>query len=153
MNLACFVRFVEKIDQSGECWIWTASKFENGYGQFQMNGKPRRVHRLMYEHMNGPIPEGMLVRHRCDNPICVNPAHLEVGTHLDNMRDMRVRGRAVSRPGESHLNAKFTQEQVEFIRSSCIPRHPELGGAALGRRFGVSTSAINSIMSGTRWKK
>lgn len=81
------------------CWEWRGKKNDSGYG---LINAPRlalespRVHRLMWAMHNGPIPEGAVVRHRCDNPPCVNPNHLEIGSHLDNMEDMKTRGRSRS---------------------------------------------------------
>lgn len=78
------------------CWLWTGSLTANGYGQIGRDGGGgvTYAHRASYEMHIGPIPDGLHVRHRCDNPPCVNPMHLELGTHADNMRDMASRGRA-----------------------------------------------------------
>lgn len=88
-------RFWEKVDRRGpdECWMWTASRRALGYGQIRIGGKSRKAHRVAYELANGPIPAGMAVLHGCDNPPCVNPAHLRAGTMTDNVRDMVTRGR------------------------------------------------------------
>jgi hypothetical protein len=74
------------------CWLWDASVNTAGYGQLNIEKRPRLAHRLAYEHYVGPIPEGMHVCHRCDVPACCNPNHLFIGTHLDNMRDMDAKG-------------------------------------------------------------
>lgn len=79
------------------CWEWRGDRNELGYGRLTLTRKgldKARVHRLMFERYFGPIPLGLIVRHKCDNPPCSNPAHLEPGTHADNMRDMAERGRA-----------------------------------------------------------
>lgn len=93
-------RFDEKVNQSpglgpnGDCWEWQAFiNPSSGYGVFRMEKQQMGAHRASYLLHTGPIPDGMVVRHRCDNPICVNPAHLLVGTDFDNMRDMALRGR------------------------------------------------------------
>ena len=86
-------RFEEKIDKSGECWIWTASRNQKGYGLFQADYKRFIASRFAYEVWIGQIPEGMLVCHKCDNPPCVNPDHLFVGTAHDNAMDMVNKGR------------------------------------------------------------
>jgi hypothetical protein len=90
-----FWRFVTPAD-SEECWIWSGSKDPRGYGTLsaESGSSPIKAYRLAYEMRHGPIPDGLVVRHKCDNPSCVNPDHLEVGTQKDNVRDMVERGRA-----------------------------------------------------------
>lgn len=94
---ATFHNFVDKDTATG-CWLWKGQRHYLGYGSFSKSaGKARQhvtAHRWAYEIHKGPIPEGLFVMHSCDNRICVNPAHLSVGTHLDNMRDMQNKGRA-----------------------------------------------------------
>jgi hypothetical protein len=77
------------------CWEWTASKQRRGYGRFKLNSKPEKAHRIAWSLVNGKIPEGMCILHKCDNPPCVNPLHLFLGTHADNMKDMRQKNRFV----------------------------------------------------------
>ncbi len=86
-------RFWTKVNKSLDCWNWLANKYPNGYGQFQLEGKPRSAHRLSYELAYGPIPKGLVVRHKCDNPGCVRPEHLELGTQADNVQDSVRRSR------------------------------------------------------------
>jgi len=87
-------RFWAKVDRTDDCWLWTACRTTHGYGQFRPErSRGAQAHRVAWELTNGPIPAGMLVLHRCDNPPCVNPAHLFLGTQSDNMRDMYAKGR------------------------------------------------------------
>lgn len=88
-----FERFWSKVDKSGECWLWIASRLSGGYGQFQMGGRPHAAHRAAWILANGPIPPGLHVLHSCDNPPCVRLDHLRLGTVADNMRDKALRGR------------------------------------------------------------
>lgn len=87
-----------EIDTETGCWLWTKSRGEKGYGQIWYKGKFVRTSRLSYEVFNGPIPDGMLVLHKCDNPPCFNPEHLEVGTQSKNIKDCVARGRWSSKP-------------------------------------------------------
>ena len=85
-------RFWNKVDKSGECWLWTASKGRHGYGWFKVDGKTWEAHRWIFIYLNNYAPE--VVMHICDNPSCVRPDHLKGGTRKDNQTDMRLKGRA-----------------------------------------------------------
>lgn len=141
-----------KIDRHGPCgcWIWMAAK-SGGYGSVGARGKIRKAHRESYECLHGPgSADGMHVRHLCDVPACVNPAHLELGTHADNMRDKVDRGRQSRLPGEQHGRAKLTEGDVRTIRTAFGD-----GGVtvtALARQFGVGRSAIGRIVRCESWK-
>jgi HNH endonuclease len=142
-------RFWAKVDKSGDCWTWTASKLTNGYGQFKSSSyKLVLAHRQSYEMANGPIPDGMFVCHKCDNPSCVNPEHLFVGTPMENSQDMVAKGRGnAGGPfvGSANGRAVLTEDSVCEIRA--LP----LSYRALAERFGVSKSQIARIKTGLAW--
>lgn len=89
-------RFAKKIRKVGACWIWIGGRNSRGYGCISVNGRSERAHRVAYRLWKGPIPQGMIVMHGCDTPLCVNPRHLSVGTHADNAKDREARGRGWS---------------------------------------------------------
>lgn len=144
MNLQEKLKACSKVSPSG-CWEWQLSRSKRGYGQISV-GHQRQAyaHRVSYFVFNGPISEGLVVRHKCDNPCCVNPEHLEVGTQADNMNDCKERGRLSPPPvarGENNHKTKLSEEALEDILTS------NESAAALGRRYGVSATAIR-----WRWK-
>lgn len=146
-------RFWAKVDrrEPGECWEWQASCDDSGYGTFRHQGKMKKAHRLAWVFCGrGPIPDGLVVMHSCDNPPCCNPAHLSVGTRSDNMRDAVAKGRHahVRLPGEAHPNAKLTDAQVVEIRRRLAEGESQ---RALARAFGVSKPAIGRIARGRGW--
>lgn len=101
---------------------------------------------MSWQLFRSPIPPGLHVLHRCDNPPCINPYHLFLGTHLDNMRDMAAKGR--SRPGEAHHNAKLTKEQVIAIRARVQAGEVQID---IARETGLSTAQISKIATGKSW--
>lgn len=86
-------RFFAKVDKTDTCWLWTASTRGHGYGQFWDGERHTDAHRFSYKFHKGEIPKGQVVMHLCDIAACVNPAHLELGTQRDNLRDMYAKGR------------------------------------------------------------
>lgn len=145
-------RFLKKIDkQINGCWLWQATKTKLGYGQLVVDGIPTYAHRIAYELFVGPIPEGMCVLHRCDNPSCVSPTCLWLGTHQDNTRDMWRKNRHYDARGIKHGRAKLTEKEVVAIRGlyKYSPRFTQVKLAAL---FGVSFSSIHQIIKRKIWK-
>ena len=149
------VRFWDKVNHGGlyDCWEWQRQRNRSGYGMFRNPSLGRSIlaHRFSWELANGPILDGLFVCHSCDNPPCVNPAHLFLGTALDNNRDMRRKGR--ERNGErakgmAHHAAKLTDDQVLRIRA--------LGNSVvksrLAEHFGVNPNTISKICLRQTWQ-
>ena len=146
-------RFWDKVDKSGDCWLWTDSIASHGYGQFHI-AKSRpvvRAHRFAWQLEHGSIPDGLCVLHKCDVKACVNPAHLFLGTQADNMHDMRdkARGRTCDQSGENNCSAKLDEEAVRVIRIYVEHGHEQ---KALARHMGISYSTVRNIMTRRTWK-
>lgn len=142
-------RFRKRVAVAGpdDCWLWTGNKNQYGYGRLRVNGRRRVASRISYEINVGQIPPGMLVMHVCDNPPCVNPKHLVVGTNDENMHDAAVKGRM--NRGENNCQAKLTEDQVRDIRR----RHSNGERAAdLAAEFGLKRFAVFKICNRSRWK-
>jgi hypothetical protein len=148
-------RFWSKVDRSDgpmACWPWTASRFAFGYGRFsdrRRRGNVERSHRIAWELERGPIPTGLQVLHSCDNAPCCNPAHLWLGTNLDNMSDKALKGRTWDERGEANPRAKLKEADVLAIRSADLGQYGSLVG--LARSLGVTTQTIREIRSRKRW--
>lgn len=145
-------RLMSKVTVTGEgCWEISGYRNPKGYGTFSFDGRQILAHRAAWMLRYGAIPDGMFVCHRCDNPPCVNPHHLFLGTAADNNADMDLKGRRRSRTltGEDHGRAVLTQADVDLIRSSYAA-----GGhthQSLASRFGVSRSQIQRVVAGQSW--
>ncbi len=166
------VKFWIKVDKSSGpdgCWLWKSWKNEKGYGRFRVNRKAFLAHRVSYTIVNGQIPHdgsyhGICVCHRCDNPLCVNPRHLFLGKHIDNMIDRETKGRGnhirgkghfsktraanVAR-GDRHGRSKLTSDQVKEIRG--LYASGDFTHAKLGVRFGINKTVIGDIVRRQTW--
>jgi len=144
-------RFWERVDKSGgpdACWIWTGSKRHFGHGACKINGVDWIAHRFAYESASGAkIPSRMLVRHKCDNPPCCNPRHLELGTHQDNADDCTSRGRRIR--GQAHPHAKLTDDEVLEIRKLFASGMTQI---EIARKFNVAKKTVRMIVRRATWK-
>jgi len=138
----------------GDCWEWAGTANQRGYGVIRMAGtrkKKQATHVALFVKTGRWVPTGMAACHRCDNPRCVNPDHLFVGTYSDNMRDMVAKGRHKSPPpqcfprGSAHHSAKLTEEAVREIRDSC-ENQPKLAA-----KYGVCQQTISDIRRRVIW--
>lgn len=136
--------------EPGTCWDWRGSRNDSGYGTMSYKAKEVYVHRFSYEYHNGPIPDGLIVRHKCDNPSCWNPDHLLVGTHKDNAADKMERGRhpRIAIRGSACPHSKLTEEDIPVIRQL---RRDGMSFGAIGTRYGISPNAVWAIMTGKTW--
>lgn len=138
------LRFFPKVQKTTRCWLWTGSRYPNGYGyiylgpeQGRSRGRYEAAHRVSWRLHKGEIPTGLRVLHKCDNRRCVRPGHLFLGTSQDNSVDMIQKGRGC---------AKLTPVEVALIRST--PRHTY----GLAQRLGVSRDTIYKVRNGRTWK-
>jgi hypothetical protein len=150
-------RFWSGVRASMECWEWTRGKTRLGYGRFAFRRRTERAHRVAYVLRVGPIPEGMCVCHRCDNPSCVRPSHLFLGTTQENTADKVAKGRHFTgdpvsyerRPrGERHPMAKIGEADVFEIRRA---RRAGVSLNALAARYGITKAAVRFAAIGKSW--
>lgn len=141
-------RFWSKVNKTESCWLWTGAKAE--YGKFWLDGKTVSAHRLVYESIHGAVPDGMMVCHHCDNPLCVNPNHLFLGTASDNIEDMIQKGRQgyTGQRGVKNPKVKLHPYQVREIR---IKARQGQSSSRLAKQYGVNKSTINRIINGDLW--
>lgn len=152
----------------GECWVWTGSKNEHGYGTLTTGGRHRKAHRFVMELASGePIPPGLRVLHACDNPPCVRPDHLRLGTQRENLREAKQRGRLSPPPihcgdahharrtpgvlarGEAVGTSKLSAAEVREIRSEAARGE---AGVSLAKRFGVTAANVSLIVRRKAWR-
>lgn len=159
---------IERVEgASGDgCWIWPRAQDATGRGRLWLNGKIMLAHRAVWTLRVGPIPDGKILCHHCDNPSCVRPSHIYVGTHADNMRDMKDRRRSMAKRnpalasrlgrnaglmntwsrGTENPKAKLTVEQVDAIKGDSRPTK------AVAAEYGVSRTTIQRVRSGALWR-
>lgn len=155
-------RFWSKVDKNGKisregmsnCWEWTASKSRDGYGSIGYKNKHLKAHRVSFEIFNQKIPEGMQVLHVCDNPSCVNPDHLFLGTQQDNIKDMYNKNREARLKGSKNGRSVLTESQVLEIRYEYNKNKSFVEGLQyqLAEKYGVTKSVILKVISGKSWK-
>lgn len=149
-QVARFWSRVSKAPHSKGCWEWQGQTDKGGYGTISINDRNKRAHRMSYELAYGELPAELDVLHTCDNPTCVNPSHLFLGTDVDNMRDKVAKDRQCK--GESHGMSKLTEEQVLEIRRR-YKRYAKVDNTVtLAREFGVHQSRIFDIVNRKKWK-
>lgn len=133
------------------CRVWLGASVPRGYGVIHHNRRQTYVHRLAWIIAHGEIPAGQFVLHRCDVPACFNVDHLFLGSPRDNTRDMLSKGRARPAFGTRAGKAKLTDDIVREIRSTYKPYDREFGGAALAKKFGVSSSSVIAAARNRYW--
>ncbi len=142
------------IDFSGECWTWKGHASDRGYGiidlkHYEFPESTVLVHRLVYSICVEPIPDGLCVLHRCDNPPCCRPEHLFLGTNLDNIADKMAKGRHRSPKGENHGSHKLTAELVMTIRRRAAAGESY---ASIARDLGFSATQVSAVARGLQWR-
>ena len=155
-NLTIEDRFWSKVDKGSAdgCWEWTGNKHKFGYGTISIDGRPRATHRVSWEIHNGNIPEGTgyhgtCICHKCDNPSCVRPEHLFLGSVQENNNDMVKKGRRSSQKGANNPRSKINSTQARVIRRHAnrnLMTHKEIGSI-----FSISSSSVAGIKSLRRW--
>lgn len=129
---------------TSDCVLWEKAR-SRGYGVVSVGGKMLRAHRYAYELEHGPIPDGMVVMHLCDNPACINVDHLRVGTQADNMRDRDRKGRGHDTTGEGNGNHKLTERQVAAIREDGRTQR------VIAAEYGITQPTVSDIKRGKSW--
>lgn len=143
-------RFFSKVLKTETCWVWQANKLPTGYGLFRIGDSMQRAHRVAYRLTYGSFPEKLQVLHKCDNPSCVRPDHLWLGTNTDNVRDKVLKGRASSLAGEANPKAKLTAAQVIEMRKYW--ESGEYTQGALAKMFNIRLGTVSGVVNRTAWR-
>lgn len=146
-------RFWSKVIMSSStkvCWEWLAGTYTNGYGQFRFGKKKVKAHRFSYELEFGKIPNNLNVLHKCDNKLCVNPHHLFLGTHQDNMKDKVNKNRQSKAQGIKNGMAKLTENVIIEIRKKY--KSGLSTQRQLAKEYNISFKQIHNIVRYKRWK-
>lgn len=141
--------FWNLVDKSGACWIWRGRRNKRGYGHPCIHGRPILAHRHAWILTRGEIPAGLCALHHCDNPPCVNPDHLYLGTYADNARDREERGRRIYAHGSALAHARLTEKAVLEIRARCSAGETQ---RALAREFNVNYRTIGVVVRRQTWR-
>lgn len=148
------IRFWNKVEKTNTCWLWKGAKDKQGYGQFKINKKQIKAHRVAWTLLHGEIPDKFIIMHSCDNPPCCNPDHLKLGTPKDNAMDRSLKGRSygggpkLPAKGEKNGSAKLTEIQVKHLRQLF---KNGVSKRALSEIFNVSRTNIKNIVNNTTW--
>jgi len=142
-------RFWSKVERTDTCWLWQAGRGGRGYGSFRFKDRAHPAQRIAYVLTKGPVAAGLLVCHSCDNPVCVNPSHLFLGTHRDNTQDMMAKGRNRCGHASTPGSPKLTPEQVLAIRQLQYSGHSV---TSLGKFYDVSHQTITRIWNRQTWR-
>lgn len=134
-----------RIEKTGDCWIWKGFVRPDGYGSASVGDGTTAAYRAVYQEFVGAIPDNLEIRHSCHVRTCVNPAHLSVGTHQQNMDDQGIAGRRTSHIGLDNTNVKLSEDDVRTIYSSSASLN------TLAREFGVCKNQIRNIIKGKQW--
>ncbi len=150
-----FDGFWSKVERTETCWLWKAGTDSGGYGHIFAFGQQEQAHRVSYAITYGEIPEGMNVQHECDNPPCVRPDHLFLGTQADNTADMWAKGRGVLPIGvvpfgECHPHHKLEENEVIAIRDRY--KEGNVPQRSLAAEYRISRGQISKIVLGHNWK-
>lgn len=129
------------------CWLWGGSLTSEGYGRIKIGKKQYGATRVCYLiYVSSFLPDDLVVRHKCDNPRCVNPEHLLIGTHADNMKDKSERGRQAK--GSKNAKSKLNEEQVREIRD--LPKYG-WNGPMIAEMYGISRQSVYAVLNGKNW--